>query len=44
VRIESVSQSLGHSRIDITKAVYAPSVQPLSNEFGTMMQKFLTPE
>ena len=33
-RIESVSQFLGHSRIDITKAIYAPSVQALSNEFS----------
>lgn len=44
VRIESVSQSLGHSRIDTTKAVYAPSVQPLSYEFGSILQKFLSPE
>lgn len=33
-RIESVSQALGHSRIDTTKAIYAPSVQALNAEFA----------
>lgn len=38
-RIESVSQFLGHSRIDITKAIYAPSVQALSNEFSSANER-----
>jgi integrase len=38
-RIESVSQALGHSRIDITKAIYAPSVQALSNEFSAANER-----
>lgn len=42
IRIESVSQSLGHSRIDTTKAIYAPSVQPLSAEFGSTLENFLS--
>ena len=33
VRIESVSQALGHSRIDTTKSVYAPMVNGLNSEF-----------
>lgn len=33
VRIESVSQALGHSRIDTTKAIYAPFVNGLNSEF-----------
>lgn len=44
VRIESVSQSLGHSRIDTTKAVYAPSVQSLNAEFGSALEAFLSSE
>jgi len=38
-RIESVSQFLGHSRIDITKAIYAPSVQALSDEFSSANER-----
>lgn len=38
-RIESVSQFLGHSRIDITKAIYAPSVEALSNEFSSANER-----
>ena len=41
VRLESVSQILGHSRIDITKAIYAPSVQSLNDEFAVLQQRHL---
>ena len=41
VRIESVSQALGHSRIDVTKSVYAPSVQSLDDEFAQGQQRNL---
>jgi hypothetical protein len=41
VRLESVSQNLGHARIDITKAIYAPSVQSLDNEFAQRQQRYL---
>ena len=34
VRIESVSQALGHSRIDTTKSIYAPMVSGLNSEFS----------
>ena len=44
VRLESVSQNLGHSRIDITKAIYAPSVQSLDNEFAQRQQRYLFTE
>lgn len=37
VRLESVSQALGHSRIETTKSIYAPYVQPLIDEFTTAM-------
>lgn len=43
VRLEAVSQGLGHSRIDITKTVYAPYVQPLITEFSTGLADYLTP-
>jgi integrase len=43
VRIESVSQALGHSRIDITKTVYAPYVQPLMTEFALGLSDYLAP-
>jgi integrase len=33
VRIEAVSQALGHTRIDVTKSIYAPYVQALADEF-----------
>lgn len=38
VRLEAVSQALGHSRIETTKSVYAPYVQPLVDEFTTAME------
>jgi len=34
VRIESVSQALGHTRIDTTKSIYAPMVNGLNSEFS----------
>lgn len=40
-RIESVSQFLGHSRIDITKSIYAPSVLALSDEFSATNERQL---
>lgn len=43
VRLEAVSQGLGHSRIDITKAVYAPYVQPLMEEFTRGISTYLAP-
>lgn len=43
-RLESVSQSLGHSRVDTTKLIYARSVEALGREFsekiGTIFSKF----
>lgn len=44
VRIESVSQGLGHSRIDTTKGVYAPIVQSLNDEFTRGLANWLVPE
>jgi integrase len=41
VRLEAVSQGLGHSRIDITKSVYAPYVQPLMVEFTSGLSAYL---
>lgn len=43
VRLEAVSQGLGHSRIDITKSVYAPYVQPLMEEFTQGISSYLAP-
>lgn len=43
VRLEAVSQGLGHSRIDITKTVYAPYVQPLITEFSSGLAEYLSP-
>ena len=40
-RIESVSQTLGHSRIDVTKAVYAPSVEALNFEFSEKTEDYI---
>ncbi|WP_096383029.1 tyrosine-type recombinase/integrase [Aurantimicrobium minutum] len=44
VRIEAVSQGLGHSRIDVTKSVYAPHVQPLMAEFTIGVSEYIAPE
>jgi integrase len=43
VRLEAVSQPLGHSRIDITKSVYAPYVQPLITEFAFGLSDYVAP-
>lgn len=43
VRLEAVSQALGHSRIDITKSVYAPYVQPLITEFAFGISEYVAP-
>ena len=43
VRLEAVSQGLGHSRIDITKNVYAPYVQSLITEFSVGLSDYLVP-
>ena len=37
VRLEAVSQALGHTRIDVTKSIYAPYVQILADEFTTAL-------
>jgi integrase len=42
VRIESVSQALGHSRIDTTKAIYGLSVPGLNSEFSESNQRQLS--
>ena len=42
VRIEAISQALGHSRIDVTKSIYAPYVQTLVNEFTAELDAFLS--
>jgi integrase len=44
VRIESVSQGLGHSRIDTTKGIYAPIVQTLNDEFTRGLANWLVPD
>ena len=41
VRLESVSQTLGHSRVDITKHTYAPSIDALNMEFHVAQQNSL---
>ena len=41
VRIEAVSQNLGHSSIDVTKTIYAPHVGALSREYAEGIQKHL---
>ena len=43
IRIEAVSQTLGHSKIDTTKTIYAPAVDTLSREHAEGVQDFLTP-
>lgn len=40
-RLEAVSQSLGHSRVDTTKSIYARTVQQLSTEFADSMTQIL---
>jgi len=38
-RLEAVSQSLGHSRVDTTKSIYARTVNELSGEFARSISK-----
>jgi integrase len=40
-RLEAVSQVLGHSRIDITKAIYAPNVEALGDEYVANIDSYL---
>ena len=40
-RLEAVSQSLGHSRVDTTKSIYARTVKELSTEFADSMAQIL---
>jgi integrase len=40
-RLEAVSQVLGHSRIDITKAIYAPKVEALGDEYVLNIDSYL---
>lgn len=41
VRLEAVSQGLGHSRIEVTKSTYAPYVQVLADEFSLGLDDYL---
>ena len=41
VRIEVVSQMVGHSRIDTTKSIYAPVVQAINSEYTEKMDDYL---
>jgi integrase len=41
IRIEAISQALGHSRIDVTKSIYAPYVQVLVDEFTSELDRFM---
>jgi integrase len=41
LRIEALSQALGHARIDTTKSIYAPYVQALHDEFSSAMGEAL---
>jgi len=41
VRIEVVSQMLGHSRIDTTKSIYAPVVKAINSEYTEKMDDYL---
>lgn len=43
VRLEAVSQGLGHSRTDITKSIYAPHVQQLNDEFTRGLSELVMP-
>jgi len=44
VRIEALSQNLGHSSIDITKRIYAPKVAALSREHSEAIEGYLSPQ
>jgi len=41
IALETVSQGLGHSRIDITKDVYAPHVPKLNEDFGAGVAAYI---
>lgn len=41
IRLEAVSQALGHSRIEVTKSIYAPYVQVLVDEFTEGVDDYL---
>ena len=41
VRIETLSQILGHSRIDTTKSIYAPFVEAINSEFTERLDDFI---
>ena len=43
-RLESVSQSLGHTRVDTTKSIYARTVPELSSEFSEKMSTIFQTE
>jgi integrase len=38
-RLEAVSQSLGHTRVDTTKSIYARTVNELSSEFSGVIEE-----
>ena len=40
--MEAVSQGAGHSRLDTTKAIYAPYVQPLADKFSNDLSSYLS--
>jgi integrase len=41
IRLEAVSQALGHTRIEVTKSTYAPYVQVLADEFTEGVDDYL---
>ena len=41
-RLEAVSQSLGHTRVDTTKSIYAKKVSALSEEFAGQLEQIFT--
>jgi integrase len=43
-RLEAVSQSLGHTRVDTTKSIYARTVPELSSEFSEKMSTIFESE
>lgn len=44
VPLEEVSQGLGHSGVEITKRIYAPAVQGLSDRFVNRMDQIISKE
>ena len=43
VRLEAVSQALGHSRIEITKNIYAKRVPKLATDFSVGLAEYIDP-